>query len=66
MNIQQLQQRLDSKFYGEMQITTENLKPESIKAGFLRVANYGDNSDIGTNYFIGTLSEVEKYVVSIT
>jgi hypothetical protein len=62
----QLQQRLDSKFYGEMIITTETLTAQAIKDGKLRVANYGDECDTGTTYFIGTLSQVEEYINSIT
>lgn len=62
ITVAQLQKRLDSKFYGEMIITTEGLTKQAINENKLRVANYGDGCEIGSTYFIGTLTEVEEYV----
>lgn len=65
LSISHLQSRLDDKFFGEMQITTEALTAKAISEGKLRVANYGGESEYGSTYFVGTLEQVEQYVNSI-
>lgn len=60
--IAKLQKRLNALHYGEMQITQENLTPQSIKKGIYRVANYGDECATGSTYFTGTLDEIELYI----